>query len=113
MCVYVCLPRMHVCVRVSVYLCLHVGAHVSVNVHAHAYGGQVLEMRAIFRSFFRCNNWCRLSQLNPELTNAAQLIRLFQGSSVSAFWDLNHERATAPSWQGVGFWEHKLWSSHL
>ena len=54
---YVCLPRMHVCVHVSVCLCvhsvyiyaypwcLHVGEHVCVNVHAHAYGGQVLEMR--------------------------------------------------------------------
>lgn len=35
---------------------LHVSAHVCVNVHAHAYGGQVLKMGVISRLFFHCNN---------------------------------------------------------
>lgn len=68
MSVCVCLPRMHVCVHVSMYLfvCsvyiyaypwfLHVSAHVCVKVHAHTYGGQVLKMGVIFRLFFHCNN---------------------------------------------------------
>lgn len=88
-------------------------AYVCVSVHAHAYGGQMLMMRIISRLLFYHINWCRVPQLNPELINTASLTRLFQGFSVTTFWDLNDKWATTPSWQWLGFWGHELWSSHL
>lgn len=80
---------------------------IHVHVHVHPCGG--------LRLMSENHSWClihlvhrgRVSHINPELAKMASLLPL------PNFPDRNYSLAAMLTWQFVGFWESKLWSSYL